>query len=341
MIALPGHRAPAYRLSVDGRDITPAVDARLIRLSITEGRANTADQIDLELADHDGHLELPPKEAIISAHLGWAGQALVDKGDYVVDEVEHAGAPDTVTIRARAADLGGSIRQRKETSWHGTTLGAIVAALAQRNRLTHKTDARLAATPVAHIDQTGESDMHFLSRLARLHDAVATVKKKHLLFLPVQGSQTASGQSLPTLTITRASGDGHRYSTSARDAYDGVKAYWSDAVGGKRKTAIAGKKDGNVKTLKETYASQDAALAAARAELQRLARGSATLELTLALGLPELMAQSPVKVRGFKPQIDGEDWLAVEVTHSLDDGGLTTRVRLERGGSEAEEAEPQ
>lgn len=324
------HRTPAYHITVDGRDITPTVDARLVRMSITEGRANDADQLDLELTDHDGRLALPPKEATITVQLGWAGQPLTDKGDYVVDEVEHSGAPDVVTIRARAADLTGALRQRTERSWHDTTLGAIVAALATRNALTHKIDAQLAARAVAHLDQASESDMHFLSRLARLHDAVATVKKKHLLFLPIDGTKNSQGQALPTLTITRASGDGHRYSTSARDAYDGVRAYWTDHVGGKRKAAVAGKNEGNIKVMKETFASEAAALDAARAELQRLARGTATLELRLAWGRPDLGAQSPVKVQGFKAAIDGEDWLTTEATHTLDDNGLTTRVKLER-----------
>lgn len=327
------HPAPAYRLTVAGKDITPAVDARLESLTLTEGRENTADQLDLVLLDHDGLLEIPRKEAEIALQLGWVGQQLVDKGIFVVDEVEHSGAPDKITIRARAADLGGEIRTRQEKSWHDTTLGAILATLAQRNKLTHKVDAKLAATKVAHIDQTGESDMHFITRLARRYDAVATVKKKHLLFMPINGTKTSKGQSLPVVEITRKDGDQHRWASSTRDAFDGVKAHWSDSVGGKRKTAVAGKKTGNTKTLKETYASERDALAAARSELQRLARGMATFDLNLAIGRPELTAQTPVRVKGWKADIDGQGWLVKEVVHTLGDGGLSSKVQMERGGN--------
>jgi phage protein D len=189
----------------------------------------------------------------------------------------------------------------------------------------------MAATKVAHIDQTGESDMHFITRLARRYDAVATVKKKHLLFMPINGTKTSKGQSLPTVEITRRDGDQHRWSSSTRDAFDGVKANWSDSVGGKRKTAVAGKKTGNVKTLKETYASERDALDAARSELQRLERGMATFDLNLAMGRPELTAQTPVRVSGWKADIDGQDWLVKEVCHTLGDGGLTSKVQMERG----------
>ena len=140
----PLHPTPTYALTVAGKDIRPFVDARLISLTLTEGRENTADQLDLELSDHDGLLELPRKEAEIELHIGWLGQLLVDKGSFVVDEVEHTGAPDKITIRARAADMGGEIRNRKEKSWRNTTFGAVLADLAKRSKLTHKVDARLA-----------------------------------------------------------------------------------------------------------------------------------------------------------------------------------------------------
>ena len=325
------HPAPDYRLVVDGKDISAKVQPRLISLTLTEGRENNADQLDIELDDSDGQLAIPRKEAVIELAIGWRGQQLVDKGSFVVDEAEHSGAPDRITIRARSADMGGEIRTRQEKSWHSTTLGDVLGELAKRNGLTHKVDAVLAAIQIAHIDQTNESDMHFLTRLARQHDAVATVKKKHLLFLPINGTKTSQGASLPTIHITRADGDGHRWASSTRDAFEGVKAFWSDRVNGSRKFVMAGKDGSNLKTLKETYPSKEDALEAAKAELQRLERGHATFELTLAIGRPEVMPQSPVQVQGFKPEIDGEGWLVKEVVHSLGDGGLTSKLQMERG----------
>lgn len=41
---------------------------------------------------------------------------------------------------------------------------------------------------------------------------------------------------------------------------------------------------------------------------------------------------------GFKPEIDGQGWLVKEVTHTLDDGGLTSKVQMERGEEEKEES---
>ncbi len=331
---MAAHPRPIYRLTLDGRDITPTVDPRLIGLSLTECRGDEADRLDLSLSDHDGLLDIPGKGVELSLAIGWADTGLVDKGTFVVDETEHTGAPDMLTIRARSAELRQSLRVRAEHSYHRTTVGAIVGTIAGRNQLTPRVDPALAALPVEHIDQTGESDVNFLTRLAKQHDAVCTVKRDRLLFLPINGTTTSGGQPLQAVAITRASGDNHRYHTSDRDAYSGVRAYWHDPGKAKRRGVLVGA-SGNAKRLRETYANATDALRAAKAEYQRVKRGASTLELTLALGVPLLGPQVPVSVAGFKPQIDGTSWLTVKTTHTMGDAGFHTRVELENADAPA------
>lgn len=80
---------PDYQLTVNGRDISRAIkaDARLISLTLTESRGDEADQLDIELDDSDGALDLPKKGAELALRLGWEGLGLVDKGTFEVDEV--------------------------------------------------------------------------------------------------------------------------------------------------------------------------------------------------------------------------------------------------------------
>ncbi|MGN6943478.1 late control protein, partial [Neisseria sp. P0016.S008] len=60
---------------------------------------------------------------------------------------------------------------------------------------------------IDHIDQSNESDAAFLSRIAERYDAIATVKHGRLLFVSSGEPTTAGGQPLPTIRITRNSGD--------------------------------------------------------------------------------------------------------------------------------------
>lgn len=326
------HPTPDFELVVAGRNITRVVDARLISLTLAESRGDEADQLDMEIDDSDGRMALPSKGDEIALRLGWAGGALVDKGTFKVDEIEHGGSPDKISIRARSANLTRQLRTRGEHSYHDTTVGQIVRAIAARNGLQAKVDAKLADVHVEHIDQTHESDLHFATRLAKQHDAVCTVKKGRLVFIPINSrtntTQQAAGAELDEWTLTRADGDRHRYHSAERNAYSGVRAYWHDAGRAEKRSALVGTEE-NEKRLKDTYGSEAAALAAARAEMQRVARGKATMELTLALGRPDLMPQTPVTLKGFKPQINATPWLVKKITHDLSDNGFTSKLELE------------
>jgi phage protein D len=324
------HAKPAYVVVVDGRDITPSIDARLIELTLTEARGDEADMLELTLSDHDGALALPRKGAVIAFQLGYESTGMVDKGTFVVDEVEHSGAPDTLSIRARAADLRAALRNRKDQSWHEQTLGTIFTTLAKRNSITPRIATDLASKAIDHIDQTNESDIAFATRLARRYDATATVKAGCLLCLPKGSSTTASGAPLPRITITRASGDSHRYTAADRDQYTGVRAYWHDGKKANRKGFVIGTKV-NLKTLKETYASEANAKEAAQAEWLRIQRGLASMSISLAMGNPSLTPQTLVTVQGFKEQMNSTAWRAVAVRSSLNDSGFTQTVDLEIG----------
>lgn len=339
----PPPARPAYRLTVDGRDITPVINARLVELTLTENRGFEADQLDITLDDSDGALDLPPRGAEIRLALGWAGAELENKGSYTVDEVEHTGAPDRLIIRARSADLRAGLTTKREQSWHNTTLGAIVRSIASRNAVAAVIAEHFADRLIEHLDQTDESDANLLTRLAREYDAIATVKAERLLFTPAGKATTASGQPLEPITITRQSGDTHRFAVADRKAYTGVRAWWHDNRTGKKEEVIAGDEAeaepenpetlepsaGNIKTLRHIHPTRRDAENAARAEWQRLQRGVAEFTLTLAKGRPEVMPELPVEVRGFKPQIDEAEWLLARVTHRLTDGGLVTGLELE------------
>ncbi|MBS7660546.1 phage late control D family protein [Pseudomonas lalucatii] len=318
---------PLCRVLVDGRDITASISARLVSLTLTDNRGLEADQLDIQLSDHDGLLAIPPRGAVVRLWLGWSDSGLVDKGSYTVDEVEHSGAPDVLNIRARSADLREGLARKRERSWHGQTLGDIVRAIAVEYGLQPLVQVALAAIGLPHLDQTGESDLNLLTRLAREHDAIASIKAGRLLMLPMGKSASASGLALPHIPLTRRDGDQHRYLEADRDAYTGAKAYYYELGSAQRKEAIAGSDD-NAKALRHTYADRSSALRAARAEWRRLQRGSATLSYTLAKGRPDLIPELTYSLTGIKAEIAAIVWLGGNVTHNFTPDAYTTSLEL-------------
>lgn len=318
---------PICRVVVDGRDITADITARLVSITLTDNRGMEADQLDIQLSDHDGRLAIPPKGASIGLWLGWSDTGLVDKGTYTVDELEHSGAPDVLSIRARSADLREGLAKKRERSWHQQTIGSVLASIAAEYGLKPLVQVALAAIGLPHLDQAGESDLNLITRLAAEHDAIASVKAGRLLFLPVGRATSASGLALPHITLTRADGDQHRYLDANRDTYTGAKAYYYEVNSAERKEAIAGSGD-NLKELRHTYTDQASALEAARAEWRRLQRGTATLSYTLAKGRPELIPELTYSLTGIKAEISAIVWLGGNVQHSFTSEAYTTSLEL-------------
>lgn len=234
---------PLWRIRVDGVDITASLDARLMSLTHTDNRGMEADQLDLTLDDADGRLALPPRGAVLSLALGWEGQGLIDKGTFTVDEVEHSGAPDQVTIRARSADLRAGLSTQRTRSFHQISVASILNDIAAAHGLAAVIAARLAGEIIDHLDQTNESDVNLLTRLAGMFDAIASIKAGRLVFIPAGAGVSASGQALPVMTVTRSAGDQHRFSIADRNSYTAVKALYNDVGQGQQGAVIWGKEE--------------------------------------------------------------------------------------------------
>ncbi|KZN44005.1 phage late control D family protein [Pseudoalteromonas luteoviolacea] len=329
---------PDYQLTVDGKNIR--LNGQLISLILTDNRGFEADTIEIQLDDSADLLDIPRKGAKMQVKLGYVHNGkseLTDKGSYTIDEVEHTGAPDTLTIRGKSADMRGSLLKTREQSFHQVTLDSIVQTIAQRNNLAAKISPTLSAEQIEHIDQTNESDAQFLTRLAEQLDAIATVKNDNLMFIAAGQAVSASGQPLPKIHITRQSGDQHRFSIADRQAYAGVTAYWQNERASRRESITVERSGNNgeltggdgIKTLRHIYASRATATRAAKAMWERIQRGIATFSLTLAEGNPELFPETPITVSGFKPQIDNSNWILVQVTHTLNSAGYTSSLELE------------
>ncbi|MCL1861852.1 MAG: contractile injection system protein, VgrG/Pvc8 family [Proteobacteria bacterium] len=345
-----------WRLAIADKDLTIDLAPRLMQLTLTDNPGLEADQLDLTLSDADGLLDIPARGVRLSLALGRSDMGLLDKGSYTVDEVEHSGTPDQLTIRAHSADLRESLLTKKERSWHGTTLGAIVRKIAQEHKLKPAISPELEKAEVKHLDQQSESDASFLTRLALTYDAMATVKDSVLIFYAIGRGKTINGEPLPEVTVTRASGDRHRFSVSDREGCAGVSANYYDKQAGKQGTVTIREQDlkkgqqkdnvggnaqaegGKLKVLRHTYASRKNAARAAVSALKKALRGASTFSLSLALGRPDIVTELAATVSGWKPAIDGTRWRVAKVTHQLSGSGMTTDLELELRTAEPGEA---
>jgi phage protein D len=83
-----------------------------------------------------------------------------------------------------------------------------------------------------------------------------------------------------------------------------------------------------VHTMRGVYPNSGLARAAAEAKLERLTRGTQTLNITLA-GRADLVAESKIYLSGFRAGIPS-DWIITRAEHTLDSSGYRTTIDASR-----------
>jgi len=211
---------PTFLILADSTDITRAVADRLLELVVTDEAGLSSDALRLTLDDRrraDGAIaQLPKIGTVLEVSLSYTGRSWVAMGKFIVDEIEIRSPPATLSVSAKAADMVGPFRSPKTRSREATTLGALVSAIATEHRYQAKIDPELGAIAVPHLDQTAESDMALLTRLAAKHDAVAKPVAGFLVLARQGAAKTITGQSLPTLQLEPEQLAQWRYQHSAR-----------------------------------------------------------------------------------------------------------------------------
>lgn len=320
---------PDFRVIAAGANITPQIRDRLLSLRITDEAGTKADTVEITLDDRDGLIELPAPGAQLLVFLGYRETGLIPMGLYTADEVTVSAPPATLTIRAKAADLGGSLKDQKTRSWDAITIGDLVATIAAEHDLEPKVAERFAPVMIDHIDQTDESDISFLDRIGRDHGALVSVKGGALLFIGKGEGRTASGLPIPPRPMRQQDMISWSLTLTTREAYGSVTASWHDKQTARRQEVTAGEGAPTLK-LRHVYPTEAEAHSAAQAKLSEVERGSDTFEARLP-GDPLIAAEGQVLAIGFRAGVNGL-WSITRATHELGSGGLETTIQAERPG---------
>jgi phage protein D len=204
--------APAYRIIANSADITATVRQRLVSLRIIDESGVHSDRFELILADHDplNAIQLPSTGAELDVSIGYDGAAR-RMGLFIVDEVELSGPPRQMRISAKASPHDvtptgiTALQTQRSRSWPlNTTISAMVTAIANDHGLKPAVAAALGSIQLPHIDQTNESDINLLTRVARDHDAVAKPGGGRLVMVPRAASKSASGAFLGQTVLAPA-----------------------------------------------------------------------------------------------------------------------------------------
>lgn len=341
---------PTFRIFADSRDMTAAVKDRLLEILVIDEAGIESDSLKLSLDDRRGEddsiAQLPSIGTKLAVSLGYLETSLINMGSYVVDEIEIRSPPRTLDVMAKAADMTGALRSPKTRSWddmddsEALTLGKIVRIIAAEHGYIPKVAPELAAISYDHIDQTEESDMNLLTRLADKVDAIAKPVDGYLLLYDKSSVKSVSGKDVPIITLSEPQLIEWTYRYSARkpagkvssDAgHDapivtgGIKAYYWDFAQAERQEVTVGKAP--YESLRHVYSTKADAERAAKSKKNTGDRLQGELSFSLP-GNPSLMAGG-ILTLGLRSGIPNR-WRMTRIEHRLNNAGYVSRVECER-----------
>ncbi len=324
---------PVVFCSVDGRNITDLLRPRLIEATVEDGAGFESDGLTIVLDNAGDIIARPRKKAVVVFGGGFKETGgPVRFGTYEVEDAEKTFLKRTMTIIARAARIGDSLKERKNRAFENMTVGEIVEQIAGDHGLTPAVSERIAAIKVPYRAQLGESDANLLSWLGYRLNAVASAKDGRLVFSRKGDATSISGASLPVVTVGPDDlADDCTFRGTARAAYGKVRAYWHDQAEAVRKVVEEG--DGDLAAeITEPFQDEDEAREAVRSRKDGLAREEETLSLEL-WGRPDAQADAELRLVGCDKDADGT-WSIETVQHRFSgESAYTTSIEAKRGDS--------
>lgn len=322
---------PDFDIRFDGAAISQAVRDRLLRLTFVDEAGFRTDEMSFDLDNRGYKLAVPEKGAVLSGSLGYRGN-LVLMGRYTVDEVSSTGGQSLrLSIKAKAADMQAGLKVMKTRVWTDATVASIVETIAGEHELEPRISPdyeaeKVGQVPYAQIDQTGESDLHFLTRLSQLYGATWKAVNGRLIFLKSGDNKTATGEVLPVLELGVADVTSWSAVAPDRGRYQSASASYIDAQSRERVSVDTGG-GAPVFALQSVHADANAAIAAAQAKLDALQRGNAQLSLTMP-GNANYQAERRFNFTT-KDSLAAGLWTVRRATHIYAAGGFTTMIEAE------------
>jgi phage protein D len=343
---------PACRIVLDGTDITanliPAPfgmplegggrviagalgfgKGPLLSITVQDNEAKQSDSCELEL-DLREYIPSPGKGSKLQVWLGYA-TALNYMGSFAIDSWTKKGPPKIMTVSAKAAGMTTDIKAPKSRSYHEKSIDDIVQQIAGKHGLKAVVNGELGSLKPGHLDQSSESDLNFLTRLAGRVGGNFKLANETIIFNKAGSGQLPSGGAAPTFLFTPIGMTDWECTGATRGDYGSVEAAFHNVKKGEREWVKGGGEGKGPKfRSRKLFKTKEEAEANAKATKSALARGSKNFGANFP-GRTEIFAGAGATMMDFDPDCDGS-YTIKSATHRLNSSGLSTRIQCEQSG---------
>lgn len=299
---------------------------RLLTVEVTDEAGIHADACTMTLDNRDDLLDEPPEGITIEVVMGYQGLVKYRMGLFSVDEDGLSGGPDTMTVSGKSADMVKSLKSQRNQSWKNVLLGDVLKTIAARNQLKPAIADKFQKIKIEQLDQTFESDLSLITRLADQYGALAKPASGYLVFVERGASVDATGAPLPVVDVDKVRDGivaGWTYSRKKRDVYGSVVAHWCDKKGAKNQEVRVGDTE-PILYIKKPFKNKEDAQAAAQAKYDARLLGEYELAFEMVANFL-VKAETPINVTGLSRRACGL-WVVQVVSTKYDGSGFTQRI---------------
>lgn len=332
---------PFVEISIGG-NVLGGFQKRALSGQIVEYDGEHADELHIAVSNYDGRLKKPKPDEKVSVRVGWTETGVAKVGEFVITEIVKNGPRAEFQITGHSADLKKTLKEQKTRSWtKGKKLRDVLEDVAKDNKLRAAVDRELGDIEIEKIvAQTGESDMHLVTRLARQYNALAKFQNGRLIFVKKGAGRTASGQEAGRETVTPNDCEGFSFSQGARNERGKGKAVHYDRAKASRKTqeSAGGAQSDGVPdyVAPQIYGTQVEAKWVALSRKKKFDRETKRFNCTRAPGQVGLAPGGVVTTQGFGDDDDAE-WTVKRRLFGFSADGLVVRMDCEPKGQEEEQ----
>ncbi len=310
---------PTFRVLANDKDITEFVNTNTSRIEFIDEEGEQSDEITFEFV---GEYRRPKHGDELKLWLGTKEDGDFFCGLFVVQNPKTKSAEKkSVEVSAVAANFTKGLKVKRSKTYENVSIKKVASIVAARNDLELKSD--FDDIYIEHLEQTGESDISFLKRIANEYNAIFAIKNNKLLCLKkIKDNQKS--KDLPRYTLEVDNQSYVEIEATDKTLYNSCKAIWRDTKDNEQKSVTVG--DGEpVKIIKDSFESMADAKVKAQATLEKA--NSKTKIGTISCAGFVLYAGGILDLVG-TIEDDGEYHIK-KATHSLDENGWNVRIEIE------------
>ena len=316
---------PIFKIEYENKDITANISQNVLSVSYTDFEHGQSDEVEIQIEDIENLWKsswYPSKGDSLKLNIGYAGEKLLNCGSFEIDELEFASPPDTISLKALAANIKKALRQKNSIAYENKTLRQIAQEIATKHNL--KLVGSIKDVKIRRITQHKKRDLEFLKNLAEEYGYIFKISDNKLTFYETAKLKSAE----PAIILTKQDLISFNIKDKTHNQYKSCEVNYHDP---KSKKLVSSNIKGNSAKgdslkLHKKCENKEQAILKAKAGINKNSPVTGNISL---MGNPHLVAGLNIELKGLY-HLSGKYHIK-QAKHTINrTSGYITEVEIEK-----------